>query len=215
MHPKMAFNMISSNYISKIAAEVKKRNTGVLTSLIIVILLAVSTNNVSPSFSYTSSSDLPQSSFPYMPGLGPVKADASSPALASNTSNNTSIMGQINNITNFRTYENPVFGISMKYPAVWGAVELKSSPVDTNFPGSSIALFTAPLENATDTFREKALLSIQDFTSTGNTSAMNMTLDIYTNSSLNGYRNISDSASILESNATTLSGQSSTSNSFY
>ena len=116
-------------------------------------------------------------------------------------------MGQINNITNFRTYENPVFGISMQYPAVWGAVELKSSPADTNFPGSSIALFTAPLENATDTFREKALLSIQDFTATGNTSTGNMTLDKYTNNSLNGYRNISDFVSIMESNATTLSGQ--------
>jgi hypothetical protein len=116
-------------------------------------------------------------------------------------------MGQINNITNLRAYVNTAFGVSMQYPAVWGAVELKSSPLDNKFPGSSIALFTAPLENATDTFREKALLSIQDFSSPENVSSQNMTLAKYTNGSLSGYRNIPDSVTILESNTTTLAGQ--------
>jgi hypothetical protein len=114
-------------------------------------------------------------------------------------------MGQINNVTNLRTYENTAFGASMQYPAVWGAVELKSNPLD-RFPGSSVALLTAPLENATDTFREKALLSIQDFSALGNVSAQSMTLAKYTNGSLSGYRNISDSVTILESNTTTLAG---------
>ena len=88
----------------------------------------------------------------------------------------------------------------MQYPAVWGAVELKSDPLDNKSPGSSVALFTAPLENATDTFREKALLSIQDFSSLGNVSAESMTLAKYTNGSLSGYKNVSYSVTILESN---------------
>ena len=116
-------------------------------------------------------------------------------------------MGQINNVTNLRTYGNTGFGIGMQYPAVWGAVELKSNPSDNKFPGSSIALFTAPLENANDNFREKALLSIQDFGSAGNASAGNMTLEKYTNGSLSSYRNISDYVTILESSATTFAGQ--------
>jgi hypothetical protein len=116
-------------------------------------------------------------------------------------------MGKINNVTDLRTYENTGFGISMQYPAVWGAVELKSTPLDNRFPGSSIAIFTAPSENATDTFRERGLLSIQDFSSAGNVSAENMTLAKYTNGSLSSYRNMPDHVTILESNATILAGQ--------
>jgi hypothetical protein len=189
------------------------RNTRYLASFIFVISLALATGIVlqsssSSSSSYSSSfSPISSSPFPYVPGLGPMKADTSSGLLSNNANNTAAIMGQINNVTNLRTYVNTAFGVSMQYPAVWGAVELKSSPSDNKFPGSSIALFTAPLENATDTFREKALLSIQDFSLGGNVSADSMTLAKYTNGSLSGYRNISDSVTILESNTTTLAGQ--------
>jgi hypothetical protein len=116
-------------------------------------------------------------------------------------------MRLINNASDLRTYENTAFGVRIQYPAVWGVVELKSSPLDNSSRGSSVALFTAPLENATDNFREKALLSIQDFSPTGEALERNMTLAEYTNSSLSGYRNISDSVTILESNVAPLAGQ--------
>jgi serine/threonine-protein kinase len=116
-------------------------------------------------------------------------------------------MRLINTASGPRTYENTAFGVSIQYPAVWGVVELKSSPLDITSRGSSVALFTAPLENVTDSFREKALLNIQDFSPTGEALERNLTLAEYTNSSLGGYRNISDSVTILESNVTSLAGQ--------
>src|SRR5918996_2351226 len=196
--------MTNSNFNNKASAVWKERRSArYLASFRLVISLALTTGIVlsnSLSFSFASSSSPSSSPFPYIPGLGPMKEDASSLDYFSDGVNNTDIMGQINNVTNLRTYANTAFGISMQYPAVWGAFELKSSPLD-RFPGSSIASFIAPSENATDTFREKALLSIQDFGSAGN-----MTLARYTNGSLNAYRNISDSVTILESNATDLAG---------
>src|SRR5919109_1163943 len=189
--------MTNTNFNNKISAGWKRtRNTRYLAFFILVISLALATGIVLPSSSSSSSSlsSSPLSSYLFPPpGLGPMKADASSSGLLSNSTNNTAaIMGQINNVTNLRTYGNIAFGVSMQYPAVWGAVELKSSPLDNRFPGSSIALFTAPLENATDTYREKVLLSIQDFSSAGNASAGNMTLERYTNGSLSSYKNMAD-----------------------
>jgi hypothetical protein len=79
-----------------------------------------------------------------------MKADASSLDYFSDGVNNTAaIMGQINNVSNIRTYANTDFGTNMQY-AFWGAFELKSS--------------------------------------------------------FNAYRNISDSVTIVESNATDLAG---------
>jgi hypothetical protein len=189
--------MTYSNFNNKVSAGWKKRRSAMyLASFRLVILLGLTAGIVlSTSFSFSFASSSPSSShFPYIPGLGPVEENGAS------SNNIAAIMGQINNVTNLRTYGSTAFGISIQYPAVWGAVELKSSPLD-RFPGSSIASIIAPLENVTDTFREKALLSIQDFGSAGN-----MTLAKYTNGSLNAYRNISDSVTILESNATYLAG---------
>lgn len=197
--------MANSSFNNKLSAVWKKRRSArYLASFRLIISLALTTGIVlstSLSFSFASSYSPSSSPFPYIPGLGPMRADASSPDYLSNGVNDTAaIMGQINNVTNLRTYANTAFGISMQYPFVWGAVELESSPLD-RFPGSSVASFIAPLENATDTFREKALLSIQDFGSAGN-----MTLAKYTNGSLDAYRNIPDSVTVLGSNATDLAG---------
>jgi hypothetical protein len=203
------------DFNNKISAGCKKmKNTKYLAPFVLLILLALATGIILPSsFTSPSSYSFPSSSlspfpYPYLPGLGPTNADPSSAGLLYDKPNNTAaVMRQINNVTNLRTYGNTAFGVSMQYPAVWGAVELKSSPLDNRFPGSFVALFTAPLENTNDTFGEKALLSIEDFNSAGKASAENMTLAKYTNGSLSGYRNRSDSVTILESNATTLAGQ--------
>jgi hypothetical protein len=173
--------------------------------IILVLSLALASGLVIPPSSYSSSSILPSSPFPYIPGLGPTNAGAYSSVSASD--NITGVVGQINHTTDLRSYGNSAFGVSLQYPSDWGAVELKSTPLDDKVAGSSIALFTAPIENASDTFREKALLSIQDFTSAGNALKSNMSLAQYTNESLGSYNNAADSVTILESNATTLAGK--------
>jgi hypothetical protein len=198
------FSMSNSNFYIRLSALEQKRKTRFQASLILVLSLAIASVVVIPSSSYSSSSILPSSPFPYIPGLGPANADASSSVSASN---NTGVVGQINHTTDLRSYENSAFGVNLQYPADWGAVELKSSPLDDKSPGSSIALFTAPIENASDIFREKALLSIQDFTSAGNTLERDMNLARYTNESLGSYNNTPNSVTILESNATILAGK--------
>ena len=72
----------------------------------------------------------------------------------------------------------------MQYPSAWEAIELKTSMSKT--PSGSLALLLSPLENASDTYREKILVSMQDL------SSKNMTLDEYTQRSINEYRNQSN-----------------------
>jgi hypothetical protein len=128
-------------------------------------------------------------------------------AFAQSTSNNKSIennnSNNNSNITSpdFRTYVNPSSGISLQYPSAWEAIELKTSMSKT--PSGSLALLLSPLENASDTYREKLLVSMQ------NLGSKNMTLDEYTQHSINEYRNQSNNNNkihIIESSPTTLSG---------
>jgi hypothetical protein len=131
--------MSNSNFYRRLSALEQKRKTRFQASLILVLSLAIASVVVIPSSSYSSSSILPSSPFSYIPGLGPANADASSSVSASN---NTGVVGQINHTTDLRSYENSAFEVNLQYPADWGAVELKSSPLDDKSPGSSIALFT-------------------------------------------------------------------------
>jgi uncharacterized protein (DUF1330 family) len=129
---------------------------------------------------------------------------STTPAFAQSASNTNKSVKENNNFTNpsFRTYTNPSFGISLQYPSTWAAIELKTSI--SKIPSGSLALLLPALENSSDTYREKILVSLQDLGS------KNMTLDEYTQRSINAYLNQSNNNKIhiIESStaATTLSG---------
>jgi hypothetical protein len=100
-----------------------------MSSIIILVLsLALTSGVVIPPSFYSSSSIIPSSPFPYIPGLGPANAGAYSSGSASD--NNTGVVGQIDHTIDLRSYGNSAFGVSLRYPADWGAVELKFSPLD-------------------------------------------------------------------------------------
>jgi hypothetical protein len=168
--------------------SIPDNNTAILSQIHLrkVLSLALASGNLFPSPSYVAL--LPAySPFLYIPGLGPSKAIPPT-SIAFNVTDDA------------RIYENPLLGVSLKYPATWSAVELKSTPSDNKFPGPSVALLIAPPDNATD-YREKALLTIQDFSPVGN-----ITLSQYTDGSLREY-NQSDTIDVLETSPTTLAGQ--------
>ena len=103
-----------------------------------------------------------------------------------------------------RRYTNSAFNLTVQYPSTWGAMELKANPYpytkeDTR--SSPVVVILSPLENESDNFQEKVLISTQ------NLPPSMMTLEDYTNSSLRSYHNQSDIFKILESAPTTLAGQ--------
>jgi PsbP-like protein len=129
--------------------------------------------------------------------LGPNPNNISS---QSNVDNNISSSGSGNfdNAT-LKTYENPGFGLSIQYPSSWVGMQLRSDPfAQTNT--SIIAIFEAPRENLTDSYRENLILSVQGPLED------TISLDEYTQNSLNAFRSMSDRISILESSPSTLSG---------
>ncbi len=94
-------------------------------------------------------------------------------------------------VQQFLTYDNPTYGIRIKYPSDW----TKSEQV-----GGSVVVFLAPKENLSDVFQENVNVLVQDL------STRPMTLSEYTNLSIDQIsQNIFD-ANIIDSSATTLDG---------
>ena len=163
-------------------------------SFLVVSFLSLSLSLLSSSLLYSLSSQLLSLHSDFSPHA------IATPAFGQSTSNKTIENNKIT-IPIFRTYVNPSFGIGLQYPSAWEAIELKT--ITSQRPSGSIALLLAPLENASDTYREKILVSLQDL------SSKNMTLNEYTKRSINEYRNQTNSNNkihIIESSPATLSG---------
>jgi hypothetical protein len=127
--------------------------------------------------------------------LGPDPNNTSSQA---NVNNSISSSGNFNNET-LKTYENPGFRLSIQYPSSWAGMQLRADPYSqTNT--SIVAVFEAPRENLTDSYRENLILSVQGPLQD------TVSLEEYTQNSLKAFRTMSDSISILESSPSTLSG---------
>ena len=129
--------------------------------------------------------------------LGP---DPNSTSLQPNVNNSiSSSSGSDFDNATLKTYENPGFGLSIQYPSSWAGIQLRADPFSqTNT--SIVAIFEAPRENLSDSYRENLILSVQGPLED------TISLDEYTQNSLNGFRSMSDRISILESSPSTLSG---------
>jgi hypothetical protein len=128
--------------------------------------------------------------------LGP---DPNSTSFQPNVNNSVSSGGVDFRNATLKTYENPGFGLSIQYPSSWAGTQLRSDPFSqTNT--SIVAIFEAPRENLTDSYRENLILSVQGPLED------TISLDEYTQNSLNAFRSMSDRVSILESSPSTLSG---------
>ncbi len=126
--------------------------------------------------------------------LGPDPNNTSSEA---NDSNNIS-NGVFNNMT-FKTYENPGFGLSIQYPSTWAGMQLREDPfAQTNT--SIVAILEAPRENQSDSYRENLVIGVQG------PLEENISLEEYTQNSVNAFRTMDDRIRILESFPSTLSG---------
>jgi hypothetical protein len=116
--------------------------------------------------------------------------------LGPNISN--SLPSNIGNVT-LKTYENPGFGLSIQYPSSWAGMQLRADPfAQTNT--SIVSIFEAPRENQSDPYRENLIISVQgplDDT---------ISLEVYTQNSLNAFSTMSDTIMVLESSPSTLSG---------
>lgn len=128
--------------------------------------------------------------------LGPNPNNISSQA---NVSNNISSSGSNFDNATLKTYENPGFGLTIQYPSSWAGTQLRSDPF-AQANTSIVAIFEAPRENLTDTYRENLILSVQGPLED------TISLDEYTQNSLSAFRSMSGSISILESSPSTLSG---------
>lgn len=103
------------------------------------------------------------------------------------------------NTTAFETYENTGFGFTMQYPSTWSVTQVREDP-SAPANGSIVAIFKAPTESQTDMYQENLILNVQG------PFQNEMTLEEYTDNSLNAFRNMSDTVQIFESSPTTLSG---------
>jgi hypothetical protein len=94
---------------------------------------------------------------------------------------------------------NPSYGLSLQYPLSWDAIESKTNASEN--PYGSLAVLLAPLENPTDAYQERILISLQNLGSNVST------LEDYTNQSISEYRKLGNNTiQILESSPTNLSG---------
>ena len=128
--------------------------------------------------------------------LGP---DPNSTSLQPNVNNSISSSGGDFSNATLKTYENPGFGLSIVYPSSWAGIQLRADPFSQT-KTSIVAIFEAPRENLSDSYRENLILSVQGPLED------TISLDEYTQNSLNGFRSMSDRISILESSPSTLSG---------
>jgi PsbP-like protein len=104
----------------------------------------------------------------------------------------------IDNMT-LKTYENPGFGLSIQYPSSWAGMQLRADPfAQTNT--SIVSIFEAPRENQSDSYRENLIINVQ-----GPLEDI-ISLDEYTQNSLNAFSTMSDTITVLESSPGTLSG---------
>jgi hypothetical protein len=125
--------------------------------------------------------------------LGPDPNNASPQGNISN-----SLPSYIGNVT-LKTYENPGFGLSIQYPSSWAGIQLRADPfAQTNT--SMVAIFEAPRENLSDSYRENLIISVQGPLEDA------ISLEEYTQNSLNAFRTMSDTIMVLESSPSTLSG---------
>jgi eukaryotic-like serine/threonine-protein kinase len=125
--------------------------------------------------------------------LGPDPNDAFSQGNISN-----SLPSNIGNVT-LKTYENPGFGLSIQYPSSWAGMQLRADPfAQTNT--SIVSIFEAPRENQSDPYRENLIINVQG------PLADTISLEEYTQNSLNAFSTMSDTIMVLESSPSTLSG---------
>ena len=125
--------------------------------------------------------------------------DPNSTSLQPNVNNSISSGGGDFSNATLKTYENPGFGLSIVYPSSWAGTQLRSDPfVQTNT--SIVAVFEAPREDLSDSYRENLILSVQGPLED------TISLEEYTQNSLNAFRSMSDRISILESSPSTMSG---------
>jgi hypothetical protein len=124
--------------------------------------------------------------------------DPNNTSSQTNANNSRSSNSNIDNVT-LKTYENPGFGLSIQYPSSWAVMQLRADPfAQTNT--SIVTIFEAPRENLSDSYRENLILSVQGPLED------TISLEEYTQNSLNAFRSMSDRVSILESSPSTLSG---------
>jgi hypothetical protein len=126
--------------------------------------------------------------------LGP---DSNNTLLQANTNNNTS-SGNFENLT-LKTYENPGFGVSIQYPSSWAGIQFREDPFAQSNT-SIVAIFEAPRENQSDSYRENLILGVQGPLEDS------ISLEDYTQNSLEAFSRMSDRVIILESLPGSLSG---------
>ena len=117
--------------------------------------------------------------------------------------NNTSSQANVSNgnfdKVTFKTYKNPGFGLSIQYPSSWTGMQFRADPLDpTNT--SIVAIFEAPRENQSDSYRENLILGVQG------PREESISLEEYTENSLNAFSSMSDRVMILGSSPSSLSG---------
>ena len=111
---------------------------------------------------------------------------------------NSSISSGIFDNVTLKTYENPGFGLSIQYPSTWAGMQLRGDPfAQTNT--SIVAILEAPRENLSDSYRENLIIGVQ-----GPLEDV-ISLEEYTQNSLNAFRTMSDRVTILESSPSSLS----------
>ena len=129
----------------------------------------------------------------------PLTASAFVPLFQVGSYQNDTIIQANNNNATLKTYENPGFGITIQYPSTWSGTQSRSDPFSpTNT--SIVAIFEAPVENQSDLYRENLVLGVQG------PIPEDITLEEYSENSLNEFRNMSDEVRILESSSSTLAG---------
>jgi eukaryotic-like serine/threonine-protein kinase len=97
----------------------------------------------------------------------------------------------------FKTYENPKFGLTLTYPPNWTVVELRNDPVKAS-NNSIVAIFKSPSQGPNDKYLENVVVNIQG--------PRSKSLETYTENSLKGFNNMSDTIKITKSSKDTLSG---------
>jgi hypothetical protein len=129
----------------------------------------------------------------------PPTASAFVPLFQVGSYQNDTIIHANNNNTVLNTYENPGFGITIQYPSTWSGTQLREDPfAPTNT--SIVAIFEAPVENQSDSYRENLILGVQG------PIPGDITVEEYTDNSLNEFRNMSERVRILESSSSILAG---------
>lgn len=174
----------------------------VILSLSLLSLLSLSSLPSYSSFFLSSSSyaiSLPYSAFGSTPGLDErttVTGDQDNNTTS--TANSQQVPNNSNNTNPLRTYTNAALDLSVQYPPAWGVMELKNNRQAN--ASEVVPVIISPLEDQSDKFQERMRIGVQNLVPT-------MTLEDFTKSNLDSYKDLSDTIKILESEPTTLGGQ--------